>query len=177
MRTVRNTAFTDADVEKATARILEIMDEQNRLIKAGNRAVRYADHRLVIEENDIRSQLAAEFGRRHQWMRAKRDFSIEVLAGRLHHSGLDYARQASFGCHYDLFDHPYCYRDVARPYRAAAVVAHLYNNSAEKPGNLSVLAGQLGLTVSWPDFPSWWYPGRTHLVLVTPIGCPLTVAA
>jgi hypothetical protein len=81
------------------------------------------------------------------------------------------------GLPHDLFDHTYCYREASRPYRAAAVAAHLYNNSVDHPGDLAERAERMGLTLSWPDFPSWWYPGRTALALYVPAQLPLRRAA
>jgi len=64
-------------------------------------------------------------------------------------------------------DHRYFYRTPNR--HAAAVVAHLYDLDEEtRQGAVDWAAGRC-LKASFPAFPSWWYPGRTTLVVFEPI--------
>ena len=115
-----------------------------------------------------RQWLAVLFGERHGWRLSKSDFSPSVLARR----GLFNGR----GYHVDpwpreLVDHGYFYR---KDRKVAAVAAHLYGNfdSAKRQDN-EATAALYGLRVTWPeDFPSWYLPGRTTLIVCTPRGEP-----
>ena len=111
----------------------------------------------------------AEFGRRHGWVRASREFTVQALAGRKPHSGIGYRHSTRLGEHTELFDHHYCYREAARPYRAAAVVANLYNDQRRpSPRHPSGTVGSarpravLALRIS----PQWWLPRSTALALI-----------
>jgi hypothetical protein len=175
--------ISDADVTATIARNLEIRTETRRLREAGNQRVAYADHPLNIEVVNNQLMLAAEFGRRHGWIRAKTSYSIEALAGRKPANG-GRGQNTPLGNHHDLFDHHTSYREATTPFRAAGVSAHLYGYlpgtpeaikypksafSREKLANMHALAWQLGLELTWPtDFPSWWNPGSTTLVVYTP---------
>ena len=115
-----------------------------------------------------RQRLAMLFGERHGWRLSKSDFSPSVLARR----GLFNGR----GYHVDpwpreLVDHGYFYR---KDRKAAAVAAHLYGNfDAAKRQDTMATAALYGLCVTWlEDFPSWYLPGRTTLIVCTPRGEP-----
>ncbi len=115
-----------------------------------------------------RQRLAVIFGERHGWRLSKSDFSPSVLARR----GLFNGR----GYHVDpwpreLVDHGYFYR---KDRKAAAVAAHLYGNfDAAKRQDTEATAALYGLRVTWPeDFPSWYLPGRTRLIVCTPLAEP-----
>jgi hypothetical protein len=63
---------------------------------------------------------------------------------------------------------PYWFRYPDK--RAAAVAAHLYDTTLAEHSAASIerWAWQHGLRAQWPkDFPSWWYPGRTQLLVIT----------
>ena len=123
---------------------------------------RYQDLRAT------RQRLAMLFGERHGWRLSKSDFSPSVLARRgLFNGG---------GYHVDpwpreLVDHGYFYR---KDRKAAAVAAHLYGNfDAAKRQDTMATAALYGLCVTWlEDFPSWYLPGRTTLIVCTPRGEP-----
>ena len=115
-----------------------------------------------------RQRLAVLFGERHGWHLSKSAFSPSVLARR----GLFNGR----GYHVDpwpheLVDHGYFYR---RDRKAAAVAAHLYGDfDAAKRHHTEATAALYGLRVTWPeDFPSWYLPGRTTLIICTPTAGP-----
>ena len=115
-----------------------------------------------------RQRLAVLFGERHGWHLSKSAFSPSVLARR----GLFNGR----GSHVDpwpreLVDHGYFYR---RDRKAAAVAAHLYGTfDAAKRQDTEATAALYGLRVTWPeDFPSWYLPGRTTLIVCTPLAGP-----
>ncbi|WP_295049572.1 hypothetical protein [uncultured Paracoccus sp.] len=115
-----------------------------------------------------RQRLAVLFGERHGWHLSRSDFSPSVLARR----GLFNGR----GYHVDpwphaLVDHGYFYR---KDRKAAAVAAHLYGDfDAAKRQDTEATAALYGLRVTWPeDFPSWYLPGRTTLIVCTPLAGP-----
>jgi len=115
-----------------------------------------------------RQRLAALFGERHGWHLSKSAFSPSVLARRGVFNGRGY--------HVDpwpreLVDHGYFYR---KDRMAAAVAAHLYGTfDAAKRQDTEATAALHGLRVSWPeDFPSWYLPGRTTLIVCTPLAEP-----
>ena len=115
-----------------------------------------------------RQRLAVLFGERHGWHLTRSGFSPSVLARR----GLFNGR----GYHVDpwpheLVDHGYFYR---KDRKAAAVAAHLYGDfDAAKRQDTEATAALYGLRVAWPeDFPSWYLPGRTTLIVCTPLSEP-----
>jgi len=71
----------------------------------------------------------------------------------------------------ELVDHGYFYR---KDRKAAAVAAHLYGTfDAAKCQDAEATAALYGLRVTWPeDFPSWYLPGRTTLMVCTPLAEP-----
>ena len=115
-----------------------------------------------------RQRLAVLFGERHGWHLSKSAFSPSVLA----RGGLFNGR----GYHVDpwpreLVDHGYFY---GKDRKAAAVAAHLYGTfDAAKRQDTEATAALYGLRVTWPeDFPSWYLPGRTTLIVCTPLAEP-----
>jgi hypothetical protein len=125
-------------------------------------------HALQQDLHATRQRLAVLFGERHGWHLTRSDFSPSVLARR----GLFNGR----GYHVDpwpreLVDHGYFYR---KDRMAAAVAAHLYGTfDAAKRQDTEATAAFYGLRVTWPeDFPSWYLPGRTKLIVCTPLSEP-----
>ena len=123
---------------------------------------------LQQDQHATRQWLAVLFGERHGWHLSKSAFSPSVLARR----GLFNGR----GYHVDpwpraLIDHGYFYR---KDRKAAAVAAHLYGTfDAANRQDTEATAALYGLRVTWPeDFPSWYLPGRTTLVVCTPLAEP-----
>lgn len=123
-----------------------------------------------------RSALMLELGRRRGWRPARRSFGPRLLAsGRVHYGSDWYGRafdewgagwvppDDDFG--FGIMDHPYDYRDALG--RPAATAGHLYDLTADKRRACEDYAAQIGLIVEFPDFPSWWNPGATGLVLYT----------
>lgn len=127
--------------------------------------------RINALQQDLRAtreRLAVIFGERDGWRLSRSQFSPSVLARR----GLFNGR----GYHVDswpreLVDHGYFYR---KDRMAAAVAAHLYGTfDAAKRQDTEATAALYGLRVSWPeDFPSWYLPGRTTLIVCTPQAQP-----
>ena len=125
-------------------------------------------HALQQDLQATRQRLALLFGERHSWQLTGSGFSPSVLARR----GLLNGR----GNHVDpwpreLVDHGYFYR---KDRKAAAVAAHLYGDfDAAKRHHTEATASLYGLRVTWPeDFPSWYLPGRTTLIICTPLAGP-----
>ena len=114
-----------------------------------------------------RQRLAVLFGERHGWRLSKSDFSHSVLARR----GLFNGRGYHDPWPRELVDHGYFYR---KDRKAAAVAAHLYGTfDAAKRQDTEATAALYGLRVTWPeDFPSWYLPGRTTLIVCTPLAGP-----
>jgi hypothetical protein len=120
---------------------------------------------LQQELRTLQQRLAVLFGAIHGWTLSRSDFTSAVLARR----GLFDGR----GCRADpwprdLVDHPFFYR---KDRMASAVAAHVYGTfDAARQKDFAGLAAAKGLHAEWPeDFPSWWVPGRTTLVLYTPL--------
>jgi hypothetical protein len=116
--------------------------------------------RIDALQQDLRAtrqRLAVLFGERHGWRLSRSDFSPSVLARR--------------GWPRELVDHGYFYR---KDRKAAAVAAHLYGTfDAAKRQDTEATAALYGLRVTWPeDFPSWYLPGRTTLIVCTPLAEP-----
>jgi hypothetical protein len=124
-------------------------------------------------ERAAQLRLAIDFGAARGWKLTNSDFGLRTLAEGKQHDGRQ--RYSMFGRHTNPsagdyhynFDHPYYYR---RDRKAAAIAAHLYNY----PNNRAAcekLAAEFGLEFEVPDFPSWWNPGATTLVVyVGPAG-------
>jgi hypothetical protein len=154
---------TNPDEVAALATLVTELQEKLR------HATRYPRiHALQQELRATRYRLAVLFGERHGWRLSRSDFSPSVLARR----GLFNGR----GYRFDpwprsLVDHGYFYR---KDRKAAAVAAHLYGCfDAAKRQDTGATAALYGLRVTWPeDFPSWYLPGRTTLVVCTPLAGP-----
>jgi hypothetical protein len=161
-----NLAMTDIEVEKSVSLIRQCLEQLGQIGPENPRALKY---RLQTQIDTEANKLASEFRRKRGWILANGEFTIEALANRSPHNGIGHHKTTLLGQHSELFDHFCCYREGNRPYRAAGVAAHLYNNSCDQPGNLHDLVSRLGLTLTWPtDFSSWWYPGWTALAFLSP---------
>jgi len=111
---------------------------------------------------DLQQALAAEFGRRNGWTRTRRRFTLYALRNRKVFDGRSNQGQDGEWFDYPHYDHGYFYRTPDK--RAAAVVVHLY----DIPVDLDSWAAAHGLEALRPDFPSWWNPGGTELVVYVP---------
>lgn len=156
-------AATSPDEVAALARAVTEFQEKIRDAKGFPRI-----NALRQDLQATRQRLAVLFGERHGWHLSKSAFSPSVLA----RGGLFNGR----GYHVDpwpreLVDHGYFYR---RDRKAAAVAAHLYGTfDAAKRQDTEAAAALHGLRVTWPeDFPSWYLPGRTTLIVCTPLAGP-----
>jgi hypothetical protein len=110
---------------------------------------------------DVIEPARRRFAFNNGWQLAKHRFMIDKLAVRL---PPDFVR---FGWNPDtrLLDHVECYRKNGRP---AGLVAHSYLPDAV--ARAEALARQLGLQVICCERSSWWYPGRSTLLVFTAVG-------
>lgn len=118
---------------------------------------------------EIKLELAREFGRRNGWRLSKHWFTWGQLARGSHcrtrqdcFDGLPNPHAAA--------DHRYFFRRDRRP---AALVVHLYNWSVCRP-DVAKVCDRYGLAArEVDDFPSWWYPGATTLIVYEPAAAAL----
>jgi hypothetical protein len=138
--------------------------------QASNSDPQKRDRRLLNVERREREleriyacRLALDFADSREWILARTDFGLATLA-----RGGCWGAESPALVH-DTFDHPYYFR---RNRRAAAIAAHLYEGAFQaNRARCEALAGRLGLTLELPDYPSWYYPGATTLVVyVGPAG-------
>lgn len=113
---------------------------------------------------DYYSRIRARFAAANGWKVAKHSFDVDVLSKNKVHS-YDYCGPA-YRDTMDACDHPEFFR-LDR--RAAAIVAHNYAPSchAETVGRV---AERYGLRVHVPPDgkrASWYFPGGTHLIVLT----------
>jgi hypothetical protein len=124
-------------------------------------------------ERAAQLRLAIDFGAGRGWKLTNSDFGLRTLAeGKQHDGGQRYSMfgrhtNPSAGDYHYNFDHSYYYR---RDRKAAAITAHLYGFPSIRAA-CEKLAAEFGLEFEVPDFPSWWNPGATTLVVyVGPAG-------
>ena len=120
-------------------------------------------HRRHVDRDISRLQysLAIDFGLSRGWTLTMADFSPATLANRKAHGGCN-----DHGC-WDFVDHTFWYRQGRH---ATAVATHPYAVDDRYRTEAARWAGVRNLSITYPaDFPSWWLPGRTTLVLFTPM--------
>lgn len=109
----------------------------------------------------IHETLAREFAIFNGWRLSKPSFGLGQLARRSNQSR---RHEPTLPPH--PFDHNYFYREIVPPYRPAAIATHPYTFDDSQ---FLELATKYGIDVQLiEDFPSWWFPGSTHLILATP---------
>jgi hypothetical protein len=105
-------------------------------------------------------RLAIEFGEKYGWRLSEKRFGLLALKRRSVFSMIrDDADVSDDHLPHELFDHPYFYR-VDR--KAVAIAAHPYGFNKNACDDF---AKRHGLKLEVPDFPSWWYPNATTLVV------------
>jgi hypothetical protein len=115
----------------------------------------------------FQKRLAFVFGEMHGWRLSPSPFGLVTLARGKTHSGrrgVDEGRGWWSGTIARAFDHAQWYR---RDRKAAAITAHLYEVSSEEQAYCRSVAAAYDLSFDMPDFPSWWNPGATTLVMYT----------
>jgi hypothetical protein len=116
--------------------------------------------------DEIKLLLAEEFGHRHDWNLSRRWFGWGQLARR----SVMRTRQEEWDSTpqpHEVADHCYYFRKDKRP---AALAVHLYNWPAEYcQASVAAVCSKHGLAArEVTNFPSWWYPGVTHLIVYEP---------
>lgn len=125
--------------------------------------------RVHEQIGEVQDEMADLFAERHGLRRTRKIFSLRVLAERKVHAGNRHEDHRDFALTLrgsftgsSMIDHPYYFRDEDN--RAAALAVHLYG----VPDGIEEAAEEAGLDVSFPNFPTWWCPGGTQLVVYTP---------
>lgn len=140
-----------------------LLDLHARLSGMPNTTLADRLHRRHVDQDISRLQysLAVDFGLSRGWTLTLTDFSPAVLADRKAGGGHD-----DHGC-WGFTDHTFWYRQGRH---AAAVATHPYAVDDRYRTEAARWASARKLSVTYPaDFPSWWLPGRTTLVLFTPV--------
>ena len=119
---------------------------------------------LHLEQEGLQHSAARAFAALNGWRWTERDFLIKTLVRGGAHDVRTLDDALSF--RHDLFDHAVFFRELERPYRAAAIVGQPYNTSLE---GATKFADQIGLKVSAPPnlTASWWNPGSTRFFCFT----------
>jgi hypothetical protein len=116
------------------------------------RLLRIRAKQMAAREDELQRQAAKEFAALNGWRFTERGFSPETLARGGTHSALNW------GYDLELFDHPVFFREIARPYRTAAIVGQPYGT---EPDEARAIAAKIGLALHVPPNAraSWWCPG------------------
>jgi hypothetical protein len=118
-------------------------------------------------------EAATAFGALNEWRMAPHAFSLTALRD---HKVRDAQCGGVFnGYDAGFVDHPQWFREIKRPYRAAAIVAHLYGPgdvsdwAASARVDMGTWAARNGLTAHVPTdtWASWYFPGVCLLVVYT----------
>lgn len=142
------------------------IDEIRELIEQAQNAPENEERiRRVLRQDRIgrlMQRMAKQFGRRHGLYLASRCFTLEQLAARTRSKTV---RSRIERGAFNITAHAFFYCD--RSGRPAAIAAHLYDWPNAGP-EIETSCLTLGLRYEAViDFPSWWYPGKTQLVLYT----------
>jgi len=159
-------AFALADALRADMERLADMSRRHHGAKATaeRRRLGAVMRRYEQRVQMARDVLAEGFADRHGLRRADKGYSAAVLArGGVHDGGIPRDDWSWFAA-----DHRYFFR---RNRKASAVAAHVYGtrNPDKVHADCMAFAERAGLQVTFPtDWPSWWYPGETILVVFWP---------
>lgn len=151
------------------ARIVQMIPNRPRELPPEELFRDHAQRRFEIEAHvaelaALKGWMADEFGRVRGWRQSRSGFDVAVLAAGKMNSG---GRRSYYGWPHKFSDHRCYFRWPDR--RAAAVVGQPYALTADTRRDAEHWAAANGLRVSFPtDFPSWWYPGHSTLVLFEP---------
>jgi hypothetical protein len=120
-------------------------------------------HILHLGQEELQRSAAKAFAALNGWRWSDRQFSVKTLArGGAYDHGYYY--DALFV--HDFFDHPVFFRELERPYRAAAIVGQPYSTEL---ADAIKFAEKVGLKVFAPPnlTASWWNPGSTRFFCFT----------
>lgn len=107
-----------------------------------------------------RERVVQTFADKRGWRVSRKVFTLrQMRVGAPHRSVADFFLSSDP----QLFAHPYYFRHAERPYRPAAIVAHLYRTETDMP-DIAAEAALLGLHAERLAF-SWWYPPNGCLAI------------
>jgi hypothetical protein len=133
--------------------------------EASRRAPRYRLQLLQEEIGKLRSLLIDIFAERHDWRPSQAWFTPSMLAKRgvAYHPWRDRPDWSG-----GFIDHGQCFRTPDR--RAAAFASNPYGLrwTTDDP-DIRAFCERFRFSAAIPDFPSWWFPGRTTLIVFTPL--------
>jgi hypothetical protein len=110
-------------------------------------------------------RLAVAFGERYGWEPSEQSFALSALGPQRDRVYPSSWWDIPGGHGPEYIDHPVYYREKQRPYRPAATAAHNYERG-KTSADIIAFADSLGIAVEEiSDFPSWYYPGATRLVV------------
>jgi hypothetical protein len=167
-----------AEIRVATDTAYTLEREADELWRADDKRLwrlKSAEARAAGDvERALRRQAAAAFAELNGWRAAKHDFALSVLArGGVHNCwrGFHYEGADTISPHWAL-DHAVHFRELAPPYRSAAIVGQPYATPVE---SVQRLAAELGLVLHVPPnlSASWWNPGWTFFFVFTRPGTPV----
>ena len=166
-----------AGIAKRIGELIELVGDANRAVTAAPRQEQRRkrnEARAWLEECDaLRDRLAVEFGSRFGWRRAKTGFWLEKLGRK---PTRWYDTQTFTG---KVVDHPTCFRGADPTLPASRNRGTQLRAASTKPSRRSCVRalrrGDQGYAASFnleativTDFPSWYWPGHTTLVLYRP---------
>jgi hypothetical protein len=132
--------------------------------------LRFAMQNAIARQKAMERRLAIDFGAARGWTLSPSSFGLNTLSLGKQHAGGRHSDEGNGWFRGDIancFDHPCWYRCNRK---AAAIVAHLYGMPSCR-NQCEAVAARFGLIFEVPDFPSWWNPGSTTLVIyVGPAG-------
>lgn len=139
--------------------------EQNKLW----RPARQAHMQVTTLQRSLRDRFAELNG----WQLTRRQFPLAVLRDNKLHGNPDLRFEGPVGFNHDTLDHAEYFRHTEKPYRAAAIVAHLYG---AKTDELNAYAKERGLVahIAPSKMASWYYPGGTTMVVYVRPGTGVT---
>jgi hypothetical protein len=143
--------------------IRSLMDEEHKLHVAAEThkkecgrdreylLLRIERDQIAAHEDELRRQAAQEFAALNGWHWTKRAFLARTLArGGTHDGRWVYDELTDGQLHHDLFDHPVFFREIARPYRAVAIVVGQPYYTSTTLAEVRAIAAKIGLALHTP---------------------------
>lgn len=146
--------MTDAEVAALAERIKQGQREARDAGSVGDHRIAYRHYREYSAAKEV---LAAEFAERRGWRRG----SVVPSPRSLREHRFTRAQPLDENWEWPDFDHREGFVWRRRP---VAMVSHTYSKNLSKA---RAWVEGMGLYFETPQFPSWYYPGGTKLVVVT----------